>query len=75
MAEFRRALPKSISLIGGIEPTKFLNYDMSQLQKYISEILKIMRGYGFVLANSDSCPPGVKYESFLTAVNVAQGKL
>jgi len=48
---------------------------MSQLQKYISEILKIMRGYGFVLANSDSCPPGVKYESFLTAVNVAQGKL
>lgn len=52
------------ALIGGIEPTFFLNCTEEELEKRVRELLQSTKGRRFVLANSDSCPPGVEYEKF-----------
>lgn len=57
-------LPDNIGLIGGIEPTVFLNSSLQELEIYVEELLTRMKGKRFVLANSDSCPPGVSLEKF-----------
>lgn len=58
-------LPEHIALIGGIEPTFFLNCTMEELETRVNDLLNVMKGKRYVLANSDSCPPGVAYEKFL----------
>lgn len=58
----RAILPGRISLIGGIEPTVFLYSSQEQLMGYVRKLCQNMRGTPFVLANSDSCPPGVSIE-------------
>jgi uroporphyrinogen-III decarboxylase len=58
-------LPKSVSIIGGIEATHFLNDRIDKLLEYVEEVLYTVKGRGFVLSNSDSCPPGVEYEKFI----------
>lgn len=68
MADIRRALPERIALIGGIEPTFFLNESKEVLFHYVGELLEQIWGSRYVLGNSDSCPPGVAYEKF-TAVS------
>ena len=65
MEEANRVLPPSVGLIGGIEPVQFLQDSVEELLKYTEELCAVMKGRGFVLANSDSCPPGVAYEKFL----------
>lgn len=60
----RAKLPDSITLIGGIEPTVFLNSSMDALEQYTHDLITQMKGHRFVLANSDSCPPGVAHEKF-----------
>lgn len=62
--EARQVLPDSISLVGGIEPTVLLNASVDELRKYVIKLLDDMKGSRFVLANSDSCPPGVEIEKF-----------
>jgi hypothetical protein len=62
--EAREQLPENIALIGGIEPTVFLNYNMSDLEKYVTRLIEKMKHSKFVIANSDSCPPGVELEKF-----------
>jgi len=57
-------LPENIGLIGGIEPTVFLFSNLNELKIYVQNLLNRMRGYKFILANSDSCPPGVSLEKF-----------
>lgn len=57
-------LPKQVGIIGGIEPVQFLNAPIEELLEYVDMLCQIMEGRGFVLANSDSCPPGVAYEKF-----------
>ena len=42
-----------------------MNLSMKELEKEVIEIVKVMKGYPFILANSDSCPPEVEYEKFL----------
>lgn len=59
-----KLLPESVALIGGIEPTQFLNLSPDQLEIYVKTLLDRMAGRRFVLANSDSCPPGVTLEKF-----------
>ncbi|MGI5894893.1 MAG: uroporphyrinogen decarboxylase family protein [Candidatus Merdivicinus sp.] len=59
-----KLLPPQVGIIGGIEPVQFLNDSVEQLLDYVEMLCHIMKGRGFVLANSDSCPPGVKYEKF-----------
>ncbi len=62
--EARDMLPDQIALIGGIEPTVFLNSSIDQLESYVLQLLQRMGTQRFVLANSDSCPPGVSREKF-----------
>jgi hypothetical protein len=60
----RELLPKHIGLIGGIEPTMFLNCSLEVLESCVSDILSRMKSTRYILANSDSCPPGVSIEKF-----------
>lgn len=57
-------LGEKIGLIGGIEPTHFLTLDMKALHEYVEFLLDQMSPNHYVLANSDSCPPGVNIEKF-----------
>lgn len=65
IAECAERLPEHVALIGGIEPTFFRNCTMDELENRVKELLTAMEGKRYVLANSDSCPPGVAYEKFL----------
>jgi uroporphyrinogen-III decarboxylase len=64
MAEAREVLGPEMGLIGGIEPVHFLNLSVSELREYVVELLDQMPVYKYILANSDSCPPGVQIEKF-----------
>lgn len=68
----RKRLPESITVIGGIEPTILLNSSEEELEKLASELLDMMQGYRYVLANSDSCPPGVTVAKFELLAKLAQ---
>ena len=56
--------PENICLIGGIEPTVLLNSKMDELRDHVADIIERTGKKGFVLANADSCPPGVEVEKF-----------
>jgi uroporphyrinogen-III decarboxylase len=64
LADAAKLLPDSIALIGGIEPTVLLNSTLEALETYVRALLRQMDGRRYVLANSDSCPPGVSIEKF-----------
>lgn len=64
IADVYERLPSHIGIIGGIEPTFFLNCTLEELEKRVKELLSVTKGRRFVLANSDSCPPGVDYDKF-----------
>lgn len=51
-------------LIGGIEPTFFLNCTLEELEMRVGFLLEQANERRFILANSDSCPPNVDYEKF-----------
>lgn len=53
------ALPENMAIIGGIEPVFFEGCSMQELKERVSLLSKELKGKRFVLANSDSCPPGV----------------
>lgn len=57
-------LSNQIALIGGIEPTFFLRCTLPELETRVRELLAVSKNRRFILANSDSCPPGVSYEKF-----------
>ena len=57
-------LGQKTGLIGGIEPVHFLNLDLLGLRVYVEELLERMDHRRWILANSDSCPPGVTQEKF-----------
>ena len=52
-------------VIGGIEPLHFLTLKDHAFDAYVLELLQNTRPRGFILANSDSCPPGVRVERFV----------
>lgn len=62
MEEVAKVLPERISIIGGIDPTMMLSEDWEPLEQYTAGLLETMKGRSFLLANSDSLPPGVKLE-------------
>ena len=62
--EARDVLPAHISLVGGIEPTVFLHSTLVELEIYVARLMARMGPRGWILANSDSCPPGVTLEKF-----------
>jgi uroporphyrinogen-III decarboxylase len=63
--EARRVMGPEMGLIGGIEPINFLNLDLTQLRGYVQNLIDRMGTHRYILANSDSCPPGVSVEKFL----------
>ena len=71
--EAKAVLPPEIGLIGGIEPTVLLNSGMDALLVYTQNLIGKMRGGRYVLANSDSCPPGVEKEKFFALANLVKG--
>ena len=66
------ALPERIAVVGGIEPVKLLNSPTEEVVDNAREIMKIMSNRGYVLANSDSCPPGVSIEKFEALARLAK---
>ena len=69
--EARTLLPDNVGLIGGIEPTILLNSSLEELEVYVVNLLNHMQGTRFILANSDSCPPGVSEEKFRLVSRIA----
>ena len=59
-----QSLGLKMGLIGGIEPVHFLNLALPELRAYVEELIERMGIHRFILANSDSCPPGVTVDKF-----------
>lgn len=68
-----KKLPAGVGLIGGIEPVQLLNDSIEELEMYAEKLCRVMKGRGFILANSDSCPPGVEYEKFVRLARLVKG--
>ena len=64
LSEARAIVGSRFGIIGGIEPTSFLDLSLEELALYVEEVIEEGSGGPFVLANSDSCPPGVTVEKF-----------
>lgn len=63
-------LPDRIGLIGGLEPVFLLNCSMDELAGRVAALKKTASGRRFILANSDSCPPGVSEETLRAIVGM-----
>ena len=70
--EARRILGPDVGIVGGIEPTHFLGLSVAELSKYVETVIEEAQGGPFVLANSDSCPPGVDIEKFRVVAEIAR---
>ncbi|MBT7303584.1 MAG: hypothetical protein HN849_28910 [Victivallales bacterium] len=68
----REMVGARLGIIGGIEPTQFLSLAEGQLGPYVESVIDDAQGGPFVLANSDSCPPGVTIEKFRLTAEVAR---
>ena len=68
----RKNVGPKFGIIGGIEPTEFLNLSPKQLIPYVKTVIENGRGGPFILANSDSCPPGVSIEKFKIVADIAR---
>ncbi len=72
IAEAFKLLPPKVGIIGGLEPTFILNSSLSELEMHTRELINIAKGKSFILANSDSCPPGTDYEKFLLVSRIVR---
>jgi hypothetical protein len=72
LREAREVLGPDVAIIGGIEPTQFLSLSMEALGPYVEQVIADGQGGPFVLANSDSCPPGVTVEKFALVAEMAR---
>jgi uroporphyrinogen-III decarboxylase len=68
----RQEMGQEMGLIGGIEPVNFFSLDLRQLRAYVENLIERMGSHRYILANSDSCPPGVALEKFLMVSEVVQ---
>lgn len=67
-----RILPEHIALIGGLEPVRLESGTVDDVLSDARALLQDLSGRRFVLANSDSCPPGVQYEKFLAVSDLVR---
>ncbi|MEK7399390.1 MAG: uroporphyrinogen decarboxylase family protein [Candidatus Poribacteria bacterium] len=72
LKEARDIVGSDFCIIGGIEPVMFLNLSMKELEAYTEQVIAEGSGGPFVLANSDSCPPGVTVEKFKLVSDIAK---
>lgn len=70
--EARNVIGATMGIIGGIEPTQFLRLSEEQLKPYVESVIREAAGGPFVLANSDSCPPGVTISKFELVADIAR---
>jgi hypothetical protein len=70
----RKTIGSSMGIIGGIEPTQFLGLSEEELKRYVETVIGEAAGGPFVLANSDSCPPGVTIAKFELVAEMARTK-
>jgi uroporphyrinogen-III decarboxylase len=70
----REKLGPEIALIGGIEPVNFLTLEMLELRAYVENLVERMGSERYILANSDSCPPGVSVEKFRLVTEIVREK-
>jgi uroporphyrinogen-III decarboxylase len=63
--EARDIVGPDLCLIGGIEPVHFLTLEDDAFEVYVRDLVERMPRKAFILANSDSCPPGVPLERFI----------
>ncbi len=73
----RAMLPAHVGIIGGIEPVRFLAMNLDELTVYVEDLLdRVQHGPNrlrhYILANSDSCPPGVSVEKFKRVTEIAR---
>lgn len=59
-------------LVGGIEPVHLLTLDLPGLRAYVEDLMARMDHRGWILANSDSCPPGVTEEKFRLVTEIVR---
>lgn len=64
LRDARAMVGTTMGIIGGIEPTAFLHTPLAEFPVYVEQVIADGIGGPFVLANSDSCPPGVAIEKF-----------
>lgn len=62
--EFSEQLPERIAIIGGLEPTFFINSTTEELEARVDMLCNHFKGKRFILANADSCPPMVDIDKF-----------
>jgi uroporphyrinogen-III decarboxylase len=62
--ELSEQLPERIAIIGGIEPTFFINSTAEELDARVDMLCDHFMGKRFILANADSCPPMVDIDKF-----------
>jgi len=74
IAETRQLAGDRLAIIGGIEPTMLLNLSLSELPAYVEQVIGEGQGGPFVLANSDSCPPGVGPDKWALIADIARGQ-
>ncbi len=72
LQEARKRVGPGMAIIGGIEPVHFLNLSEMELGDYIAQVLTDGQGGPYLLANSDSCPPGVTVEKFKRVADVVR---
>ena len=65
-------LPEHIALIGGLEPVRLLNSSVEDVCSDVKTLLRDLANRRFILANSDSCPPGVEYEKFTAVTKLVE---
>jgi uroporphyrinogen-III decarboxylase len=74
LREARRMVGDRMGIIGGIEPTHLLSLPDDQLDDYVMQVLEDGSSGPFVVANADSCPPGVTPERFKRLASLVHGK-
>ena len=72
MKQARAYCGDTMGIVGGIEPTAFLDLSEAELVPYVEGIIADTAGGPLVLANSDSCPPGVTPEKFALVAGIAK---
>jgi uroporphyrinogen-III decarboxylase len=72
--EAQEILDPRVGIIGGIEPVHFLTLDLKDLRDYVETLLDRIRHRHYILANSDSCPPGVSVEKFRLVTEIVQAR-
>lgn len=75
LRDARALIGAEMGIIGGIEPVHFLDLPFHDLEAYVEQVIADGAGGPFILANSDSCPPGVTVEKFKLVADVARRHL